>query len=363
MALENIVPNAALTGSTIDKYIRKLADPILDRHPVTGLLKAKGRIEYNCSGTQMTWPVVMRRPTPTAYLPDEPRSAPRRAYHKTATLPWRMFGIAERVDEFTKRANRGAEALAKHWTTAISKMTDSMGIKLGQDFLAMDGNASGYTTEIHGMKSFLTQGLQVGTLPSFAPNDTYAGLSTVVGTYGGTAALFPEHTSASPVTVEACFWSPILIDVKDDYFTGTSHTWFYQWRQAMEYSSMWMMERQGIRPDTWLTTPSWFHDIKQSLAASEQINVNRGDNSLATKLGYESVSLNGIDITYTQDMPASTCYGIKWDKVGVHSLGGQLFETDKERDWFVQSDVLGLTFMGNLRFESPAYFIKLGEFS
>jgi hypothetical protein len=103
--------------------------------------------------------------------------------------------------------------------------------------------------------------------------------------------------------------------------------------------------------------------VRNTLAGSEQINVNRGAESLAIKLGYDSVNVNGIDIVHTQDCPADTCYGIKWEYVEVQSMLNQLFESEKDKDGQLQSDILTIDFLGNVRFESPAYFIKIYDVS
>jgi hypothetical protein len=85
------------------------------------------------------------------------------------------------------------------------------------DELYVDGNASGNEGRIHGFESWLGNSGAATNGYVATPSDTYAGLSTTLGNYGGTWSTPPRNTNwpDGKGDPEYDFWSPLLVDYTD----------------------------------------------------------------------------------------------------------------------------------------------------
>jgi hypothetical protein len=359
MAYDPIAPHASLIATTLSYQHKKVVAPILQKHKILGVLQQKGRITKGAHSYEFKWPVEYKIRSGTWRLPGAPTSAPQVNRHRQAVLPYRHFYVAEAFDEFTMLANKGPEALANVYETAVKSNARGCALTLGKAMYT-DGNAAGYTDQIHGFESWCSDDNAVHSTSSkgsSGPNDLYAGLYTTPAYYGGAATDFPLNT-CDP---EAVFWSTLLLD--GGYaWSGTTATMAAQWRPMMTFAMIYMDQLQGVQPDLWLTTSEMLRSIKDSLTADEQINIVRGPKeSLMAKLGYNAISWEGVDIINEIDCPANTCYGICFDHLELKSMQKDLFVMDTDTDPLQMTKALIYKFYGNLMIDSPAYFCKMGE--
>lgn len=358
MTVQYIAPNAALAATTINAHIRKIVERPVQEDRFLGALKKKGKIEYNASSYAFDWLVDILRRSVTWSAPDDPVSSPQYNRHKRATLPYRKCHMSEGFSKFTELANRGPEAQAKIIATAVKNMAVDC-VKSLSAACWVDGNASGYTNQIHGLQSFTGNDGAVQSASSLGfcgPSDTYANLNTGIGYYGGSATDFPIGTCAS----HAIFWSPLLADIGSTWY-GTTATWAAQWRSIMSACNLYMRVHNDERPDVYYMTPAMYRTVNDSLTASEQININRGKESLMASLGYETITFEGIDLIDEINCPSGTAWGVNFDHLTLRSMQSQLFEKTDSRDDTVSTKNVTFDFYGNLVADSPRFFIEIAD--
>ena len=91
-----------------------------------------------------------------------------------------------------------------------------------------------------------------------------------------------------------------------------------------------------------------------ALEAKESIEIRRGGaDSLAIKLGFDALNLMGVDIVQDFGVPSTEGWGVTLDQLTLRSMQNQLFEWDKDRDWYTRADLVGIDFYGNLQIHTP----------
>lgn len=129
---------------------------------------------------------------------------------QTATLDTRGYQAVDAISNKEMKQNKGKFAIIKLFDGKAMRMKKTAGNRLCAKFY-IDGNLAGNEKDIHGIESFMgiTPGAQVATDDEATVyNDTYAGLSTTKGAYGG--AQGERHFD---------FWTPTVVNCNK---TGTS---------------------------------------------------------------------------------------------------------------------------------------------
>jgi len=342
-------------ASEIRARIRKLTEPIMQRARLLGILKAKGRLVMNASGGRLEWPIRYRRNTPVAqvtYPVAVQFDLPNRI--TTAWLPWRQYMLTEAI---TKK-----EVLAqKDSNMAFPRLVDHITEWMMDDFqfyfqrvLYADGESGAY--DIHGLESFfsyngLVSGGKVGN-----PNDTYATISTSLGALGGTCTgTWPE----GQCSVEYCAWSPIIVDrdqtdFKDDSTAASS--WSNNWRKAVRYGRAMLVSKQGIDPDVMITSPNVLYQMKNVLDAKVTLEVTQ--RSSIVDLGIPTLNFEGVEVVDDAFCPDDTIYMFPSSKVTLYSMQAGLVDMDESVDPY-KTRLFVLDFHGQLRCDSPAFFVKI----
>jgi len=356
-----IVPSAAAAMMALEKVIQKVTDAASPDHPAYGMMKKKGRFIFNHTHPLIKWKVKYHQPDSEVYVPNLAMQAPQENLYEEATLPVRGRYFARSIDYLNRLYSQGSNVKLDFWQELLKEGPKALLRNMCQDLYQIDGNATGYTYQFHGLPSFLgTTGSAINDTEFFYPSDTYAGLSTVLTNYGGSHSYFP--LSASP---KACFFSPILSDYNA---TGlqplpsgqTAHSWTTQWRDAMSRASTYLMQRQGKKVDTWVCPPDLWLNAKKSIELSEGVYLERGaDSSLAISLGYKSFTYDGVDVVQDQDVPTGVCYGLHWESITFVSPQAQLVARFKEFEAERLNEARYFALFGNFRIETPAHVIEL----
>src|SRR5215471_6432720 len=106
-------PWSRITNSTIKKYIREVEVNILRNRKLTALMKKKGRITFNWSGTAMDWKVKYKRVRLTPYADGDTLQFDRKDRYKTAVLDWRGYASTDSMTKGEFLQNRSTEAIIK----------------------------------------------------------------------------------------------------------------------------------------------------------------------------------------------------------------------------------------------------------
>lgn len=350
-------------NTTIAEYIRKEEVNILRKRKLTAMLQSKGRISFNHSGTKMDWKVRYKRASMNGYAPGDTLTFAPTDRHKTAELDWRAYSATDSLNKFERLQNRNTEAIVKMATQIGTFLKDDIQDNFAEE-LYVDGNATGNTKRIHGIESFFGGSVAATNGYIVQPSDTYAGLSTVLGNYGGTWS-----TSSSNVTwpigvgsAEYDFWSPLIVDYGNSSFNASSDNWRNNCREVLGFAithSMSKNQQSMGELDLFLLDNELYRVLKDVCASKEQININRGGGDGLVALGFKDViNIDGVEVTSEYGVPANVGYGIPLGAIELRSMQDVLFAPETDKEISTKSDRFAVDFFGNLRC-NPRPFVKL----
>lgn len=346
--------------TTIHKYIREEEENILRNRKLFAMLKDRGRITFNHSGDLMDWKVRYKRAPLRVFQESDTLTFSRINRWKTAQLGWRGYASTDSITKFEKLKNKGVEAIIQVFDQMARNLMDDIEENFG-DELYVDGNLAANTGRIHGFESwFATSGAAtngyVGT-----PSDSYAGLNTDLGSYGGTwattggATRWPDGTGDP----EYDFWSPLVVDYTDTAWRASTKTWANTCGEAIRYGITKQMKNKS-RKGLWdlvLLDRELYRLFEEYQESKERLVIKRGDRKGSLySLGFEdTVNIDGVDVTSEYGVPAATGYGLAVNHLELCSLQAQLFVAEMpDFDIATQSDRFSIDFFGNMR-ANPRY--------
>jgi len=197
-----------------------------------------------------------------------------------------------------------------------------------------------------------------GDDPFYLPNDTYAGLSTVLGAYGGSATAqgFWPNGSSEP---EFDFFSPVIVNADSSYF-GAS-TWKDNCVKAVR-EAIHQTRRNDTKEDQVdmvLLDRRLFIDFLNTLDAKERVIVSR-QNGLRSYGFTDVFELDGVEVGSEVSVPANTGYGLATGNVELLCMESQLYVSEGPfYDELTQQFRYVVSTLGNLKFKSPRNFFKL----
>lgn len=355
---------ARIANTTISKYLKGAETEILRNRCITAMIKDRGKVLMNQSGTDLTWRVKYRRAPMTGYADTDIITFARQNRWKTATLPWRGYVISDSITKLEKLKNKSTEAIVNVFGEMATNLKDDMEEHFG-DEVYIDGNATGNTKRFHGIESFFSNSGAAAAGYVASPSDTYAGLVCTLGNYGGTwsengssQVEWPSGTG----NPEYDFWSPLIVDYSDASWQSTTDNWANNCEEALRYAITKGMRNKSKRGqlDLFVIENEMFRLLKDNQAAKERIQVSRNEKGSLTALGFKGVmNLDGVDITTEYGLSSGVGYGWSFGNVELLSLQKNLFVPEgpyyNETD---QSWRLTVDCAGNLRF-LPRNFVKL----
>jgi hypothetical protein len=356
--MANINNWARIDVGVLNDHIAKITEPGMRKHVMLAMLRKRGRITYRHAGKGCDWRTKFRRRKPVPYDDMQARSFPRVNRYKEASLPWRAYSHSEGFSKYERLVSKAGPT---RLIDIVGNIVEDMGKDFNEQFhleLYNDGDASGYDDRMHGLESIFSVSGAVTNSAAAAPNDTYAGLSTTLGNYGGswtgeTSNGYPTGTG----DLEYHFFSPLVVDYTSAVFGANTATWPYQWRPAMRYAAMYQDNLHGKSPDIFLMSPELLRQARDSIEDKERILVP-SDNEVCD-LGFKALRFEGIDMMSEYGCTTGACYGLYWDGMEYRALEDQIFKTERDEDITTLTTQLGLDAWGNMIFESPAYQTKL----
>ncbi len=353
--------------TTIQEYMTGAEDNTLRTRKILALMKARGRITFNHSGTALNWGVQYKNRDIDGYADGDTLTYARSDTFKRAELPWRGYVMTDLVTEKEKLMNRGKPALIKY----VSELAESMMKDWSARFpkqLYIDGNASGNGKKLHGFDSFCVATGQAGNLVAL-PNDTYGNLSTNLQTYGGT------WNGTWPIgdgDAEYDFWSPLIVDYTNTGWTAATKTWANTNQEAMRFLIIKGKKNDSLEGmlDVIMLESELYRQWLTTLDSKERVMVDSGGGKpTLRKLGFGDVTwFEGVEVTWEFGVPADAAgvaqgYGWNFDEVELCSLYDVLFKPKGPfYDWTTMSDQFSIANFSNMKF-NPRYFGKLAKYS
>jgi hypothetical protein len=248
----------------------------------------------------------------------------------------------------------------------------------------IDGNASGNGARFHGIESFGSVSAASTKMPIGLPNDTYMGLSTTLGNYGGSWSTTGTTTSATDWPSGTGdshydFWSPLVIDYSsavatsaaggDSGWAASTKTWPNTCKEALRFGVTHMSGRNRNRKgqlDTVFLTNEMYRQFKEKLESNERLvnTVGGGGKKNLWSLGFGDVTLfEGVEITSEYGVPANTGYGMSFGNIELKSCQAQLIVTEgPEYDMARAGYRLSVDVLGNMEFNPRAqcFFKAIG---
>jgi hypothetical protein len=364
-------------GTTIVNHLREEELTTFRKFKIFALLESSGNVVMNQSGRSMDWNVRFRNAPVTGNTGDTPRSFARINMWKRAEIGWRGFTTTDAIYRREMLENRGQQALVD----VASKMAERLKESLEQHLSYQpykDGMAPGNENDFMGMETFLNYSGTIDETVSGVftprtsgntadrygyPDDTYAGLSTRLGFYGGgrihaTTGTWPNV----PVSEDADFYSPLIINYNASSFNSTGAR---NWRSNCVFAM-----REGIqgckRNDTkeaqidlvvldrqlYITFLNQYKD-QERIAVSKESGLK--------SFGFtDTVQLDGVEITSEYACPAGRGYGLSIGNMGLYCLENQLMVAEGPfYEEELQSYRYACSTLGNLKFKSPRNFFTL----
>lgn len=352
-----------IVNTTIHKYIREVEVNILRNRKVLAMLQSKGRISFNHGGDLMDWKVRYKRAPMQGFADSDTLTFSRKDRWKTAQLEWRGYASTDSMTKLERLKNKNTEAIVKVYSEIAANLMDDMDDQFG-DELYIDGNASGNSKRIHGLESFFGNGGAAAAGYIASPSDTYAGLSTALGNYGGNWSTSGGNVNWPSGTGDAHydFWSPLIVDYTDTAWAASTKTWPNTCLEALRYGILKGKKNKSKKGmlDMILLDDELYRQYLDKLSTSERLVVTRGDSKDGLyALGFtDVVNWDGVDISYEYGVPTGAGYGWSMQNMELCSLQGQLFVPEgPDFEIASQSYRFSIDFFGNAR-HNPKYFTK-----
>lgn len=359
---------SGLAATTLKNFLKEVEVDVMRDRKLLALLKSKGNVNYGMSGTDLEWRVQYKRRSMQGMADGDTLTFARHNLWKVASLDWRGYASTDMMTKKERLMNKNKEAIINRMDEIGKGLADDINENFC-DELYIDGNATGNDKRIHGIESFLgVAGATSNVAGSVAmqPTDTYAGLVTTLGNYGGTwTGNWPKGVGPA----EYDFFSPLILDVTSTLatasggWTSATATWASRNAEILRYAILYSQKNKSKKGmlDMIQVDREMFRLAQETQATKERIVVERSDG--LWKLGFKDMfTLDGVDITTEFGMPANTGYGFNANQVDLNSLQDQLFVADT-KDWDIASRSwrFAIDFFGNCRFR-PRYFVKIANY-
>lgn len=353
-------PWSRVVNSTIKKYIREREINILRNRKLTALLKKKGRLTFNWSGTAMDWKVKYKRVRLTPYADGDTLEFSRKDRNKTATLDWRGYSATDSMTKGEFLQNRNTEAIVKLYSEISTDLVDDMEDAFGEEFY-VNGYLAQNSKRLHGIESFLSATQSVGN-GAATPTGSFGGLSCVPGAYGGNwdSGNLPGWPNGRG-DAQYDFWSPIVVDVGDTLFSSTD-TWEANCVEAISFGIIKSKKSKSAKGqlDVIMTDDEMYRVYLKQMRLKERILVERSaEKSPLIALGFSDViNQDGTDITWEYGIPAGSGYGFNCDMMELRSQQAQVFVPEgPDQDIATKSWRFSVDFFGNAVW-NPKFFVK-----
>lgn len=371
---------ARLAATTITDYAKGYEDELVAKRVLLAAIKKSGKIKYNCGGAgsdgMFSWRVPYRQVPMLTDDGETPITPTRKDRFKKPQLDYVFYRADDMMTWREKSLNKGPAALINYYEEMAPMLMKDITDRFSEE-LYIDSSAAGNSGRLSGIETMMaytntlnvTSGADRGSANAADvvayPNDTYAGLSTVLGNYAGSWISQTGIGSTWPAgrgDLAYDFWSPIIVNYTSTTLEATTHTWaggqaLYAVRYLITHMNKYISERGSLK--TILMDRDLFRQYLHQLDGKERIVVNSG--SSLRELGFnDSVQQDGVDLTWEFGIPAGVGYGSNISHVTLRSLNDRLFLT--EGPWYEklqQAYIVNVKFGGQLQFNAPRFFGKL----
>jgi hypothetical protein len=222
-------PWARIVNSTIRDYLREEEINILRNRKTLALMKKRGRISYNHSGTAVDWKVRYRRAPLVGFADGDTVTFARQDRDKTAAIDWRGYSASDAMTKGEFLQNRKASAIIKLFDSRTKILVEDVEEQFSEQ-IWVDGSLPANAKAMHGIETFLNYGTVTAGNAFLLPTAVYGGINCAPGAYGGSWSAsgnlqWPHGKGDQATGATYDFWSPLILDVGDTTYWGASATW------------------------------------------------------------------------------------------------------------------------------------------
>ncbi len=367
--------------TNIVKTLREAEVACFRHFPVGDELMRRGRVKYNQGGEGLQWPVRYKLHPTRGNDGTTPLTFEEHDQWLTASLQYRGLQCTDKITEKEMLVNRDSETrIVNVFGTMVSRMKDSMNDAL--KFLPYRDGSSASDLLPQGIETMLTATQTIDlddntdTQPSgntasatdlvAYPNGTYAGLSTVLGAYGGTYRSTMTFTAPfmnwplGRADTEYDFWTPLIGNYDSDTLPGTTHTWAGQATAAIRFlhDNLMRNSNSGADANLCVMERSMYTDLCTLQEGKERTMVTTAAPG-AKQYGFGAeIFVDTLRCKSDYAITSRVAYIFNLDQLSVISMYPTLFKVNSEPDYDMASQsyrYAALALM-NYRFESPARF-------
>lgn len=359
-----------VANTTIHKYIREEEVNILRDRKFLAMLESRGRLEFNGSGDLLDFKVRYKRAPMRTFTEMDTLTFARVNRWKTAQLDWKGYAETDSINKLEKLKNKGQEAIIKVYSQMGENLMDDIRENFA-DELWINGTTAANAGRLHGLESMFGTATAAVASVGFVgvTTQTYAGLVTTLGNYGGSWSLNASSVANWPNgkgDAEYDFWTPLVVDYTDSGspptgWASNTKTWPNTCGEAIRYGiskSARAKSKKGML-DMILLDRELYRQLKEFEETKERLVVRSGEKKGLYQLGFlDVINIDGVDVSAEYGMPDGVGYGINVDQMKLVSLQESLFDADiPDFDIASQMDRFAIFFFGQAMF-NPKFFVK-----
>jgi hypothetical protein len=372
---------ALVDTATISKYEKGYADLTTRSRLLPAMLQRRGRMMYNCSGTDRKWYAMISLARAKGYANGQTLEYGSTQPNIEFSMDYRGMYTAESLGLMDMMINRdeGGTQIIDIWQQKANIVMEGM----KQDFFQEFFNAGSDTSLPQGIESCLTARTTPGAGDRVAePSVTYMGKSTALASQGGT---WSDSLTTQPNSTLSNDWpdgrgrpeydctSPKLVNTTSTAWTGTA-TWQANAWRVVDQAKTWMsmLGDNEYAPDLCQLSPDMWTGFRNNQEAKTHLLLPHKE---ATDLGFpDTLNMDGLAIRGSDfDIPPQTGYILNLKSIDLCCMFDVLFKliTGEPGNSTVESflkskgfDIDSLSnrivslFLGNWRFR-PRYIAKL----
>lgn len=353
---------ARIVHSTISDYIREEQNSVLRKRLLLAMLQKRGRISYNRSGINLDWKVRFDRQPLSTYDEGQLINFTASDRYRTFTSEWVQYVASDSITKKQTLQNRGAQAILKLAGDLGKKLLDDARDRFAEE-LYVDGSATANSGRIDGLLTPFQIGTGADALSGSAANgdDTeyskfvielktnaiYGGVSMNLGGVAGDWESTNWPLGRGDESYD--FNHPLAINIETGEWTdSTTVSSTAGLPKALRFGYF-ASARNGEKQDFALLDWNLLRKFKESQESKQRAQTLKGNDSDITKLGFEGISYDGIELTTEYGLPSSNLtggtetaigFGVNLNAFEICSMQDKLFVSDKDDDITTKSDLV-----------------------
>lgn len=365
-----------LVRANAPKYFKGESDLTFRNRVWLALMEKYGVIEYGVDTSYAcVWDVIYRLPEVSTFGDSGDINFDEHSALQQLTVNVRGYKATDRLPKKQYLLNRGSTRISDLYKGKSERLLKAMRYNLCSEVYT-DGYATGATHRLIGIESFVGSGTVAAGDRVAMCDDSYGGLTTDLGDYGGTwsdsgvAANQYNSTLSNDWpygqgSSEYDFISPLLVNYSSTAWPSGSTSFIDNCEDVLRFAILAQRHRGalegGSAPLVNLMGTRLYNDVLTYYSARNIQQIQIPD---AVDLGFpETINFEGAWLTHDYDCGANVGYIIQPDMMEFFTPQSQLFEVEGP-EWSTpdQAFLYIVSMFGNMRFQ-PKFFGKFAAYA